>query len=255
MIIRTSSFLILIATLVACGGGSSGEATVPPPIQNASPGGIWVGTDSNGLDIYALSTESGRIHWVAPATEEQGFGAGTVSGNNVTFTYTYVAPFGFVLEDGSTSASCTASGTIQERQSLSVNVACTTSGGGSFNNSATLAYNSLYERNSSLATIAGNYDDFGLTLNVSGSGVVFEQDPDTGCVVNGQINIINAAFNAYDVSITYSSCQGNAAVLNGATFTGLGTLDNTAVPETAVVGLTGVIQGVTYSVVYVLPRI
>ena len=255
MSVKSLATIFLTASLVACGGGGDGGRIVPPLIPNASPGGIWIGSDNSGLDIYALSTESGRIHWIAPSTEEQGFGNATVTGNNVTFSYTYVAPFGFVLADGSSSASCSASGTIQERHSLDVNTTCTTNAGGTFGGSATLTYDALYDRDSSLALIAGNYDDFGLVLNVSGSGVVFEQDPNTGCVVNGQVSIISSAFNAYDVSITYANCRGNAAILNGVTFTGLGTLDNTVVPETAVVGLTGDVEGVTYSVVYVLPRI
>ena len=246
----------VLLNVTACGGGGIGALDLTPaPGQNASPGGIWVGTDSNGLEIYGLSTETGRHHWIAPQTEEQGFGTGVVISNDVIFNYTYVAPFGFVLTDGSSSATCSARGTIEERQSLSLSTTCNTSMGGTFTNSATLAYNDLYDRDSSLATIAGNYDDFGLVINVSGSGEVFEQDPASGCIVNGQISIINSAYNAYNVSITYSNCMGNLEILNGTTFIGLGTLDNTVVPETAVVGLTGDIQGVTYSVIYVLPRI
>ena len=159
------------------------------------------------------------------------------------------------MADGSTFATCSATGTIQERQALAVITNCTTSSGGTFNNSASLTYNPLYNRDSSLSVIAGNYNDFGLVLNVNANGVIFEQDPVSGCVVNGQVSIINSQFNAYDISITYSNCVGNFAVLNAATFTGLGILDNTVTPEQAIVGLTGAVGGVTFSVVLILPRI
>ena len=118
-----------------------------------------------------------------------------------------------------------------------------------------LAYSDLYDRDSGLATIAGNYDDFPLVLNVNGAGQIFEQDPASGCVVNGQVSIVDTHFNAYDVSITYSNCQGDFAILNGARFDGLGTLDNTVNPEEAIAGLVGNVGGVTFSVIFVLPRL
>ena len=53
----------------------------------------------------------------------------------------------------------------------------------------------------------------------------------------------------------FSSCLGNAAILNGATFTGLAILDNTVAPEQLVAGITGTVAGVTVSLVFSLPRI
>jgi len=251
--------IVAMAGLSACGGGGGSSAAPPPPPPpppvDQAIGGAWVGTDSSGLEIFALSTESGRVHWVIPSTGEQGFGTGSVNGSAVTINYTYVAPLGFTLADGSTSATCSATGTIQERQSIAVTTNCTTSLGGSFSTSASLNYDPLYDRDSSLSVIAGNYDDFGLVINISASGVVFEQDPSTGCVVNGQVNVIDSQFNAYDVSITYSNCVGNFAILNGATFTGLAILDNTTTPEQLTVGMTGAVGGVIVSVVFSTPRI
>lgn len=252
--------VLLAGSLCACGGGGGGSApgsglTPSPPSANQAIGGAWVGTDSSGLAILALSTESGRVHWIAPTTEEQGFGTGSVNGTAVTINYTYVAPLGFTLADGSTSATCSATGTIQERQSLAVTTNCTTSSGGTFSNSASLTYDPLYDRDSSLSVIAGNYDDFGLVVNINANGVIFEQDPGTGCVVNGQVSIIDSQFNAYDVLVSYSNCLGNFAILNGATFTGLAILDNTVMPEQVTVAMTGAVGGVTFSVVFTMPRI
>ena len=251
---------IMMLAVSSCGGGGGGGGGAappppPPPPVDQAIGGAWVGTDSSGLEVFALSTESGRLHWVIPSTGEQGFGTGFVNGTALTFNYTYVAPLGFVLTDGSSSATCTATGTIQERQTIAVTTNCTTDLGLAFSSSVSLNYDSLYDRDSSLSVIAGNYNDGGLVLNIAANGVIFEQDPTSGCIINGQVSIIDAAFNAYDVLMTFSSCVGNAAILNGATFTGLGILDNTVTPEQLTVGITGAVAGVIVSIVSSLPRI
>lgn len=258
ILIATINMLFLASSITACGGGGgggSGDSAAPPPAADEAIGGIWVGTDSSGTEIVALSTESGRVHWVSAETGEQGFGTGSVDGSAVTFNYTYVAPLGASLSDGSSSANCVATGTIQERQSLTVTTNCTTDSGGSFSNSASMAYDSLYDRDSSLAIIAGNYDDAGLTFNIAGNGVIFEQDPDTACVLNGQVTIIDPQFNAYDMSVTLSSCQGEFSILNGAAFTGLATLDNTITPEVIVIAQTGTVEGIIVSAVIAMERL
>ena len=51
------------------------------------------------------------------------------------------------------------------------------------------------------------------------------QDPASGCVINGQVSIINAAYNAYGIRFSYSSCTGLDSALNGVTFTGLAGYD------------------------------
>ena len=252
------SMVLSLLLLAACGGPDlSGLRDLGSGIEvpDQAMGGAWKGTDNNGVEILALSTDSGRLHWIAPSTGEQGFGTGSIIGVVLTINYTYVAPFGFKLADGSASASCTGSGVLGERSRFDASATCTTTLGGSINNGATLIYDALYDRDSSLALIAGNYDNSGLVINVTANGVVFEQDPTSGCIVNGQISIIDPQYNAYDVSITYSNCVGDSAVLNGATFTGLGILDNTVAPETAVIGLTGAVGSETYSIVYSLPRL
>lgn len=249
-------------SLSGCSSSNSGgntPATAPPPPPDQAIGGAWSGTDSNGLEILALSTESGRLHWLVPETGEQGFGIGSVNGSNISLSYTYVAPFGFTLADGSASATCSASGTIQERQSIALTTNCTTALGEMLSASVALTYDPLYDQDSSLALIAGNYDDAGAVLNVNADGVVFEQDPETGCVLNGQISVIDPQFNAYDISVTYDSCDTDLypelAPFNGATFTGLGILDDTVDPVVAIVGLTGDAGAVTVSAVFSFPRI
>ena len=241
--------LLLVITLFGCGEGGSFA-----PAANQALGGIWEGTDSDGTEIVALSTDSGRFHWLAE-TGDQGFGTGSVSGSVVTLNYTLVAPLDFTLFDGSASATCSGTGTIQERQTLAVTVDCTTSLGGTLSTSASLTYNSLFDRDSALSVIAGNYEDEGLVFNINADGVIFEQDPIFGCVLGGKVTIIDPNFNAYDVSLSVSNCVGQASILNGSTFTGLAILDNTESPEVLFAGLTGTVAGVTFAIVFDVPRV
>ena len=64
--------LLVFAGLSACGGGGSTPSAEPPtpPPPNQAVGGAWVGTDDNGMQVFALSTDEGRLHWVVPATQE-----------------------------------------------------------------------------------------------------------------------------------------------------------------------------------------
>ena len=247
-------YLLFAVFLAACGGGGGGGGGPPPPVDQAI-GGIWEGTDSGGTVIIALVTESGQLHWLAE-TGEQGFGTGSVNGSAATFNYTLVSTLGFTFPDGSTSATCTGSGTIQQRQTLAVAGTCTTTLGTVSSDSASFVYNSLYDLDSALSVVAGNYDDEGLVFNVNANGVIFEQEPITGCVTNGQITIIDPNFNAYDVSMSFSSCVAPFDLLNGSTFTGLAVYDNTAPPpDELVIGVTGAVLGVTFAIPIALDRI
>ena len=140
-------------------------------------------------------------------------------------------------------------GTVAERQTITVTVNCTTTAGLQSQSALTLNYDAQYERDSSLSVIAGNYDDFGLVINIDANGVLFEQDPVSGCVNNGQVSIIDTAFNAYDFQFGFSNCTGQFAILNGASFVGIATLDNTVTPEVLIVGATGDIAGTLVSFV------
>jgi len=252
--------LSLTAFCAACGGGggaSSPPRLSPPPVVNASPGGIWTGIDSDGDLIAAFVTETGRFH-VIDEFLNQGSGILSVSnGNDVTANFQLVTEFGFTFPDGTTLADCTLSGTVIERQTMSVTVNCTTTAGLQDQITVALNYDPIYERDSSLATIAGTYDDgSGIVTDIASDGMIFEQDPVSGCVTNGQVSVIdNGTFNLYDVEIGFSNCTGQAADLNGSSFVGIGTLDNTVTPEVLVVFATGDVAGTLESLVFVAERL
>ncbi len=251
MRVATAFILLFVITLFGC-DRSAGVSFAPAADQGL--GGVWEGTDSDGTEIVALSTDSGRFHWLAE-TGDQGFGTGSVSGSAVTLNYTLVAPLDFTLFDGSASATCSGIGTIEERQTLAITVDCTTSLGGTLSTSVSLTYNSLFDRDSALSVIAGIYEDEGLVFNINADGVIFEQDPVFGCVLGGQVSIIDPNFNAYDVSLSVSNCVGQASILNGSTFTGLAILDDTELPEVLFAALTGAVGVSTFAIVFDISRV
>ena len=233
----------------ACSGGGYSPApsppppNLPPPASNVSRGGIWAGVDTDRVDVIALVTETGRFRWVNEFFD-QGFGNLNVdSDGEIASTFQMVTQLGSTFIDGTTLANCKITGTLIVRQTMAVTVNCTTTAGLQSQSTITLNYNSIYERDSDLSVIAGIYDDAGLVLDVDANGVIFEQDPTTGCVTNGQVSVLDPEFNAYDVQFQFENCSGQSSVLNGASFAGMATLDNSVSPEALIVGATGEVSG------------
>jgi hypothetical protein len=110
----------------------------------------------------------------------------------------------------------------------------------------TWAYSSLYAEMPSLTSIAGNYADGTDTLTINADGTIFEQDPTTGCVINGTVSIVNPSYNAYALSVTWSNCTGNSMVLNGKTATGLGYIDDSMSPNQVDFGVRLTVGGQTF---------
>lgn len=247
---------VVSVLLSACGGGGdgSGGATANPAPTNASPGGVWVRSAAPGVPgITGLVTETGEFHFLRD-DGVQFFGTLSTSGNSVSGSLTGVTPIGFVFPGGSTTGTGTFSGTVQARTSLTGTVNFTTSGTTDVSN-ISYTFDPIYNRTSSLATIAGNYRDpsTNAVVNVNSNGVIFSQDAVTGCVINGTVSIINSSYNAYRVEYTFSSCRGLQANLNGTTARGLGAIDNTVAPEQVIIGVVNGQAG--YSLVGRFPRI
>jgi hypothetical protein len=199
-------------------------------------------------------TESGEFHFIQ-SDEVQYFGTLRVTGNSVTGDFTGVAPLGTTFVDGSVTGSGTLTGTITARASFTGTTTFRTSRGTTLPSAAfALAFNALYNRPSSLSTIAGTYRDLvsGSPVLVSSTGAISQQDPLSGCTVSGQASIIDPSFNAYRVRYTFAGCRGADAILNGTTANGLATLDDTISPETAVIGVVNAQVG--YSLVGEYPR-
>lgn len=257
--------LVAAVSLTACGGGggssSTGVPTPPPTGGGAAPpapstvGGIWQGSiPSLGVSVIGLVAETGEFHFLQ-SDDVQYFGTLSASGSSLSGAYVGVTPVGFTFLDGSTTGTGTITGSVGARSSMAVQSAFRTALNNTSTANFTLTYSAVYERPSSLATIAGNYRDpsTNAVINVNSAGVVFSQDATTGCVINGQVSIIDARYNAYRVQYSFSSCRGADMVLNGTTANGLATLDNTVSPERAIIGVVN--QAARYSYAGVFPRI
>ena len=266
--------LLTIGLLSACGGGGSGGSSSPnDPVVNQSVGGIWktqytdvnTGDTINGL---AIATEQGDFVSFAKNANNGcasvGFGQGSVTGTSVSGTadwglvqYTTIAGVATncVEPDGSTSGTAVLTGTVAQRATLTLTETDTTSAGTVYPAvTSTWTYNSLYALTPSLSMIAGNYTDGSDTLTISATGAIFEQDPTTGCVVNGQVTIPNSSYNAYSFSVTYANCTGANSVRNGTTATGIGAYDNTVTPNELDAGWHGTVNGQLYVYIGVFPR-
>lgn len=248
--------ICVFALLAACGGGGGGYGgggSNPPP-PNASPGGIWMGTDSvTNLAVEGLVDENGEAHFIR-ADGVQYIATVTTSGDSFSAHVDAYTPLGTAFPDGSIHATGTVAGTINERVSITATTNFTTDKGSVTNGTLDLTFNQLYDQPSSLAAIAGNYTDVssGATVSLNANGVIFAQDATTGCVVNGNVTIIDATYNAYGISVGYASCTGASSVLNGTTLTGLATLDQSVNPAQVIAGVSGTNGGVTYAIVYTL---
>jgi len=269
---------VSVLSLGACGGGgsSSTSSTAPPTTANKSAGGIWQtqftvasgATAGDAVNAQAIVTESGQYYYAAFNTTngcaEVGFGTLTVNGSNISGTgvaaiVTETTIPGVltncVYPDGTTSGTSTLAGTVAERSSLTVTESDVTSSGTALPSSTnTWTYSALYSEPSSLSKLAGNYTDGSDTVSIDSNGVIFEQITSTGCVINGQVSIINALYNAYSFSFTYASCTGANAGLNGVTATGIGTLDDLQTPNKLIAGLQGNVNGQLVVVVESLPK-
>jgi hypothetical protein len=252
---RSMSILICTAGSVSC--SQSENTPLPtlasPAVINAVSGGVWMGVDTtNGGQLVLTVTENGSFRYVDQAGNQ---GAGILivnNGNDVSSNFQKVTKIGITFPDGTTLADCTLSGTIAERRTMDVAINCTTTSGPLNQINADLTYDDIYDRNSSLNMIAGTYDDgSGIVTSIASDGTIFEQDPIFGCVANGLVSIIDSDFNAYDYQFDISNCTGQLANLNGASFIGMASLDDTFGRDTLKVAATGVVDGISVSIIIV----
>ncbi len=234
---------------VACGGDhDAGLSPVPisqpppssppptpptpptPPAGNAPVGGSWVGTATlpgiGSQPIVGIVDDDGRAYFL----QDDGlmfFGKITSSGSQVEATFSVAPARGTsaTLWDGSPRGTVAVDGTVQARSSMSVEHVITSANGGRANGTMSLNNVMSHGVDSSLELIAGNYvvgrGEVGDVLTISSQGDMFLQDPASGCVVNGEISIMNANYNVYDVRMLFSNCTGSYATLNGVSLGGL----------------------------------
>ena len=215
--------------VAGCGGGSSDSSSPPPQVSNASPGGIWEGqiffdSTSSSVEAVGVVTESGEMRFITE-DGQQIWGNGTVTNTNqLSLNYSWVLPLGFTTPGGATGGTGTLTGTVAERSRIQGAFTSTSSAGEPDSGTVEVFYDDLYERDSSLGLLAGDWLSVGDAelMTVDAAGRVFSQDPVTECVLNGQFSIVNASYNVYDVTLVFSNCATpETVILNGFTMNGL----------------------------------
>jgi hypothetical protein len=205
---------LLFACLTACGGGGKSNG----PGEPQSPGGIWFDPGAvGGLAAFWISENgdlAAQLHMDGAFLAS--FGAGTISvaeDNVVSGSFELAGARLLLPTQQGEDLGCSVSGTVLERQTLSVDVTCADSNGVVYDETLAMIYDgSIYERESSLDAIAGNYTNlFPIDTNflsITGDGTIMGSYHNGGahCIVNGTAAIVDADYTLVDISWTMSSC-------------------------------------------------
>ena len=248
---------------VTADGSSSFSSTLPqnasysvteqtqPAMQYCTVSNGSSGSGSGGSDDYfGLADEAGDFFLIdsnasaSPPYEFEQVGSLNVNATAVTGSVLGVG-LDSTYADGSSYGSGTLTGTVTPRSMLNLSTQFTTAMGSASSTTLQLSYDPVYQRASTLATIAGNFvDGAGNVMSISGSGVI-----------NGTMSILDSTYNAYGIQLTYASCTGAYAVWNALTFSGIGTLENERSPEEIIASATATTAaGGEYVNLYVLSR-
>jgi hypothetical protein len=183
------------------------------PVESVS---LWTRTTTNGdvATIQVLDEFRAQISSTAVTdnfvqiVEIPGMGAPLIGSVVITVAAgdgNIYAPPGESLVDGSTVAPLTIStGTVVEDASLDVTIV---SSGLAID--VTTTFDALYDRGADLATVAAVYTTFDIfgdmsSFIIDADGVISGNSA-TGCVLNGQASVIDAAVNAYDVNLVVTN--------------------------------------------------
>ena len=256
-----ATFFSVSVCLSGCGGsggdlsgtGNSGGGSSTP---NASPGGIWKGTETvSGEQVFGVADELGDF-WFERADGVLYAGTATTSGTSLSANFDGYVLNGNTFPDGSNYGTGTLSGTIEARTSISAKTQFTTANSNSSTGQLSLTFDTLYNSASSLATISGNFtiSTDGTAVTIGSNGTLYSQDSKTGCVLNGTVYIINASYNAYKVVFDLASCTGASVAVNGVQFTGVATLDTSVSPQVVYLWATGASGSAKYALAYTLSR-
>jgi hypothetical protein len=210
-------------------------ASPPPPVigdvcdagtgGGGAPGGIWVGELGSGERMLLLAAETGEFRLLSPNSWGWSQIAGTfqVDGTGMRATNAALAwVSGFTWLETS-YALVEMEATLDEQGDIEVDYWSTAGDAGS----ATLSlasYDALYQRGSSLPTLAGTYISQNTTLAIDDQGEIFYQGG--SCVGNGRAGLIDPNFNMYRIDIEVEVCTGNTVHAPGRPFSGLAYLSD-----------------------------
>lgn len=196
------SWIMVLAYLYACAAPVK-ESVEQVAAEKSPLDGIWEGSfDIRGrgpFDFHAIHVD-GRS--TAVTLQAKAICVGSV---RLDDSY-YLAKYNLFALDGAPFDYATITGELSEGIIKSHFV--TLNGGDT--GSLTITYNDIYEQDSSLNLLAGNWsftdrDGLEIDLSIDENGSARGQDSDQ-CEYAGNVEIINADYNVYDVVLSISNC-------------------------------------------------
>lgn len=185
------------------------EETVP---QKSPLDGIWEGSfDIRGRGPYDFHAIHVGSQSTAVTLQAKAVCVGSVS---LDGQY-YLAKYNLFALDGAPFDYATITGELNDGI---INSHFVTLNGGD-TGSLTISYNDIYEQDSSLEKLSGGWhftdrDGLLIKLSIDELGIVQGQDSDQ-CEYTGQIAIIDADYNVYDVAMNIANCGSVNGTYNG----------------------------------------
>lgn len=227
---------VLLICLTGCGGGSGGAGTTQVsgtnvPAATQSPGGIWFSMDSANQPVVLYIAETGMLRGTL---HPQGSFIPSFGGGSVSVTSNDVVTGSFEVKGDplpfagqpNEDLGCDISGTVQERQVLSVDVTCSDSAGVVYEEALRLIYDpNVYERDSSLDELAGEYtlelQPDTNSLSIAVDGTLFGMfNNGARCLVEGIATVIDTDYTFIEVTWTMSGCTNQIGNYEGTQMSG-----------------------------------
>lgn len=194
--------------------------------RGGARGGIWIGSGpaNDPGETRLLVAETGEFHWLSPSGWDQRiFGTFRTADHGLeSVDAIWVWWSGLTwLETEFVGVDLTGELDADSNLSLAYVTASNPESSGTL---SFLNCNSVYTRDSSLATIAGTYVDGEQVLAIDSHGDIFLQD--RTCSGGGKVELIDPNFNMYRMELEVSACAGNEVYAVGSTFSGLAYLSD-----------------------------
>ena len=181
-------------------------------VETQSIAGIWMGAFTSNINnwtfnVVGIITESGLARFAVPSFGTQYSGVVHVSGNSFSSTAETYGSAGIYI------GMVNIAGTFTPKLIMNG----TYSGVGD-KGIFSLAYNSLYERPSSLTEIVGNWTDYSsgyyqtVTIDLNGN---ITSESIGGCIYSGNVSIIDSSHNIYHWNLNVNNCGAKSGVYNG----------------------------------------
>jgi hypothetical protein len=206
------------------GGGTTSPSPPPPSATPVDPTGIWDIVDTvNGKPVSEVALIAGGKYYAVASADQ--FGCADITGGTYAIDGSMFMGNGVALLMNNCTGPTGQSGYVPytlDGYLLNTELNLSFEVGGMLIPTLGATMDKLYSEPSSLAKLAGNWNDAGNTLTINPDGTFFEQQG-SGCVINGAYTIIDATHNLYGVSFEITNCTSSIA---GIAFNGLGYLDD-----------------------------